>query len=482
MLNYLIRRLGYGVLILIGVNLFTFVLFFTVNTPDDMARLNIGGKRVTQEQIDKWKAERGYDKPLLWNSAAAGGAAVTDTILFSKSVRMFVGDFGRADDGRDIAREIRERMGPSLAIAVPTFILGLFAAISFALLLVFFRATALDFAGVVLCVALMSISGLFYIIGGQYLVSKIWKLVPISGYAPGLDAVKFLVLPIALSLLWMAQSLTRLLWQWLAPTEEIETIDAPVAAQPPLVQSLPLSQFHLFGTAVDPASGAYADAPDTALSLTLKGTNSNHEQRLARAVIADEQQAEKVYKVGDTFANGVRVEAIYPDRVVLNAAGRIEVLRLRQLQGGALRSGNGSAPLPSVATPGSSGLVGLNEMPTSAPGSVNPMVAAAPIDWEAVRQQAIADPGSIAKAFSVLPVMIDGKLAGVRVSSNTYGEQLSQAGLKPEDIVTAVNGRKLDSIESGYAALESLKTAGSVTLTVSRDGAEKTLPAIRMPR
>jgi peptide/nickel transport system permease protein len=59
MLNYILRRLGYGVLILIGVNLLTFFLFFTVNTPDDMARLNIGGKRVTQEQIDKWKAERG---------------------------------------------------------------------------------------------------------------------------------------------------------------------------------------------------------------------------------------------------------------------------------------------------------------------------------------------------------------------------------------------------------------------------------------
>ena len=75
MLNYLIRRLGYGVLILIGVNLFTFFLFFTVNTPDDMARLNIGGKRVTQEQIDKWKAERGYDKPLYWNAEGARARA-----------------------------------------------------------------------------------------------------------------------------------------------------------------------------------------------------------------------------------------------------------------------------------------------------------------------------------------------------------------------------------------------------------------------
>ncbi len=109
---------------------------------------------------------------------------------------MFVGDFGRADDGRDISREISTRMGPSLAIALPTFVLGLFVAVSFALLLVFFRATRLDFYGVVLCVAMMSISGLFYIIGGQWLVSKILHLVPISGYSGGLDAGKFLVLPV----------------------------------------------------------------------------------------------------------------------------------------------------------------------------------------------------------------------------------------------------------------------------------------------
>ena len=63
MLSFIFRRIGYGVLILLGVNLATFVLFFTVNTPDDMARLNLGGKRVTQEAIEKWKAERGYDKP-----------------------------------------------------------------------------------------------------------------------------------------------------------------------------------------------------------------------------------------------------------------------------------------------------------------------------------------------------------------------------------------------------------------------------------
>ena len=209
MLAYLVRRLLYALPILIGVNLITFALFFVVNTPDDMARMQLGVKRVTPEAIERWKAERGYDRPLFINQAASGSAIFTDTIFFTKSVRMFAGDFGRAEDGRDIAREITTRMGPSLAIALPTFLLGLLVTVSFALLLTFFRASYLDFWGVVLCVAMMSISGLFYIIGGQYLVSKIWKLVPISGYGGGLDAWKFLILPVVIGVVSGIGSSTR---------------------------------------------------------------------------------------------------------------------------------------------------------------------------------------------------------------------------------------------------------------------------------
>jgi len=196
MFAYIVRRVLYAVPILIGVNLLTFALFFVVNTPDDMARMQLGTKRVTPGAIAKWKSERGYDKPLLWNTSAAGAARLSETIFFEKSLRLFALDFGAAEDGRDIAREIRARVGPSFALALPVFLVGLALNISFALLLAFFRATYLDAVGVVLCVAMMSVSTLFYIIGGQYLVSKLWHLVPISGYAGGLDALRFLALPV----------------------------------------------------------------------------------------------------------------------------------------------------------------------------------------------------------------------------------------------------------------------------------------------
>ncbi|MBA4342670.1 MAG: peptide ABC transporter permease [Methylibium sp.] len=203
MLNYMIRRLGYGLLILIGVNLFTFFLFFSVNTPDDMARLNIGGKRVTQEQIEKWKVERGYDKPLYWNESKQGSDKLTQTILWERSVSLMMLDFGRSDARQavDIGHEVKTRMGVSLQLALPIFILQVIVSTSFALMLVFFRNSRIDFWGVVLCVLMLSISSLFYIIVGQYFFSRLLKLVPINGYAAGLDAVKFLILPVLLSLL-----------------------------------------------------------------------------------------------------------------------------------------------------------------------------------------------------------------------------------------------------------------------------------------
>ncbi|MGD2113381.1 MAG: ABC transporter permease [Gammaproteobacteria bacterium] len=196
MFAYIVRRMMYAVPILIGINILTFYLFFVVNSPDDMARMHLGMKHVTEEAIQKWKTSHGYDKPLLLNPDADGIGQLTDTIFFEKSLRLFAFDFGYSDDGRDISHDIRQRMLPSLAIAIPALLLGLLVNITFALLMAFFRGTYLDTSGVILCVVLMSISGMFYIIGGQFLLAKLFRLMPISGFAGGIDALKFIVLPV----------------------------------------------------------------------------------------------------------------------------------------------------------------------------------------------------------------------------------------------------------------------------------------------
>ncbi len=211
MIAYIIRRLLYAIPILIGVNLITFALFFFVNSPDDMARIHLGVKRVTPEAIAKWKADRGYDKPLVYNADAPGLAKATDTIFYRHSLKLFVFDFGRSDEGRDIGYDITNRMWPSLAIALPTFLVGILVYVTFALLLAFFRGTYLDTGGVVVCVVLMSISTLFYVIGGQYLAGKLLHLVPISGYDDsGMQALKFLSLPVAVGVVSAIGSNTRL--------------------------------------------------------------------------------------------------------------------------------------------------------------------------------------------------------------------------------------------------------------------------------
>lgn len=220
MINYIIRRLLYAFPLLLGVNLITFLLFFVVNSPDDMARMHLGQKYVTEQAVDKWKQERGYDLPLFWNDAETGAETVTETIFYQKSVGLFFLDFGRSDNGRDISADIGQRMWPSLAIALPSLLIGLLVNISFALLVVFFRASSIEFWGMALCVALMSISGLFYIIGGQFLVGKLLQLVPISGYDSGLSAVKFLLLPVLIGVIGGIGSGTR--WYRTLFLEEIE--------------------------------------------------------------------------------------------------------------------------------------------------------------------------------------------------------------------------------------------------------------------
>ncbi len=202
MLNYIIRRILYAVPIIIGVNVLTAVLFFYVNTPEDMARKILGDKNVTPEAIENWKTDHGYDLPAFINTAEGGVRTITQTIFYQKSVPLLWLDFGRSDRNNiDISGEIRTRMWPSLAISLPMFMAGLAVNLFLAMMLAYYRATYIDIWGVVAAVALMSVSTLFYIIGGQFILGKVLKLYPISGYDTGLDSLKFLVLPIIIGIL-----------------------------------------------------------------------------------------------------------------------------------------------------------------------------------------------------------------------------------------------------------------------------------------
>ncbi len=193
---YVLRRLGWGALVLLGVLFLLFVLFFAVTDPDDIARKALGEK-VPPAVIEQWKANHGYDRPLWpWQD-------FENNLLFDHYRRMLTFDFGLSDaDDSPITERIRDGMGPSLALTVPLLVLGLGVSIPLSLLVAFFRETYIDRMGVFLCVLAMSVSTLLYIIGAQFLIGKVLRWFPISGFDPDpLLLPRFLALPLLVGVL-----------------------------------------------------------------------------------------------------------------------------------------------------------------------------------------------------------------------------------------------------------------------------------------
>lgn len=202
MLKYLARRILYVIPILLGVNLLTFALFFVVHSPESMARTILGDKHVDAEMIARWKQERGYDLPRVWNSAERGWRRITRTIFWQKSVPLFRLDLGRSDiDRHSISEAVRARIGPSLSVTVPMFVISLIVTLAVAMLVAFHRGSALDAVVLVGCVLLMSISMLFYIIAGQFVFARVLKWFPFSGYTAGPGAIRYVLMPVVIGVL-----------------------------------------------------------------------------------------------------------------------------------------------------------------------------------------------------------------------------------------------------------------------------------------
>lgn len=201
MIYYLLKRIVYSLPILLGINIITFVLFFLINSPDDMARMHLGQKHVSHALIQQWKTVHGYDLPLFYDEQQVGFKQFTHTLFYQKSLNLFTLNFGVSDAGRDINFDISHRMGPSLAIAIPSLFLGVTLNIVLALFIVFFRISYVDTLSLIGCIIMMSISSLFYIIAGQYLLGKVLQLLPISGYESGWQSYKFILLPVLVAVL-----------------------------------------------------------------------------------------------------------------------------------------------------------------------------------------------------------------------------------------------------------------------------------------
>jgi len=185
------------------------------------------------------------------------------------------------------------------------------------------------------------------------------------------------------------------------------------------------------------------DAPDTQLSLELKGTVAASDAGRALAIISERGGAERVYFVGDAIPGGASLHAVYPDRVLLRRAGRLEALRLP-------RSDEAVGARPARAAPA----------PARTPG---PRAATV---QEVVRQGAAA----LTEIIRPQPVFKDGRQQGYRVYPGRQRQQFAQLGLRPGDLVTQINGMALDDPARGMEIFRSLADATSVTVTVDRNG------------
>lgn len=215
---------------------------------------------------------------------------------------------------------------------------------------------------------------------------------------------------------------------------------------------------HLFGEAAPEVANAQpdpVDAPDTTLNLVLKGIFASQLDGESRALIASGRGDEQAYAVGDEISRGTDIYEIYADRVILDRGGRLETLRLEKDKA----ASPAAAPTRS-ASRGSSGDVRRVE---TSQALLN------------IRETLLADPSKASQYLRVQPAYNAGKLHGYRIYPGRNRSLFNEAGLRPGDLVTELNGTRLDDPSQALQMLGTLSQATSLSVVILRGGQPQTL-------
>ena len=252
--------------------------------------------------------------------------------------------------------------------------------------------------------------------------------------------------------MWLAAALV---WS-LVPTPQSTRWQAlPVRASAPVsVQRNPsetIANAHLFGVYQAPALASVnlEAAPDTNLNFTLLGIFAGTSESDSRALISTASGDEKPYKIGDDLASGVSLHAIFPDRVILARSGSFETLRLDK-----------NAPSTATYAPVAEAAPAMSEMGQK---------------LAEIREQLLLDPSKAGDYIRVQPFNTNGVLGGYRLYPGRNREMFNGIGLRPGDLVTAVNGIQLDDGQKALQTLNELKQASTVTLSIERGGQVQTV-------
>lgn len=262
--------------------------------------------------------------------------------------------------------------------------------------------------------------------------------------------------------------LARVIWLFVPRAELPAAAALALAPAQPVTSANSIAQWHLFGNAqgVDIATLA-RNTPQSALKLVLHGTVALPDAKAGIAIISDES-GEHHFNVGDTVAGVAKLTEVYADHVVIEHNGSAEAVGMQPPQERTLASDRRGAQSGSTVTSVPSGFLSN----ATSPGGLS---AANPNPGMAALRASAAD---FARQVQVEPVFDGGKIAGARVSgSGAAGAMMNKIGLRPSDVVTAVNGTALAAIPLGnqQALLEKFGNATSVQVAVLRDGKPVTL-------
>ena len=205
---------------------------------------------------------------------------------------------------------------------------------------------------------------------------------------------------------------------------------------------------HLFGRAPQTAGALGQDAPQTSLPLVLTGVIAADDPTAGLAILGPNPQVARVYAVGDSVPGGAELAAVLPRKVLLRRNGRLQSLSLpRQLAV--------NAPLPSAALP--------------------PSEVEAPQFAARMRALVARRPAVLSELLRPEPVFAGGQLRGYRVYPGSDPQAFQRLGLRPGDLVMAINGSPLNNPAQDQQVFDTLGSSSQATVTVLRNGVQRVL-------
>ena len=257
-----------------------------------------------------------------------------------------------------------------------------------------------------------------------------------------------------------AQLMSELIWMLLDDSNtKIMTVSTPItsatnnnlsnATQSQQQAFRNLSSAHLFGIAETKKTTTNTEkAPETKLNLVLKGVLAAGNATIASAIIARSKNGkEEIYGINDKIPGGITLKEIHPDHVILERQGRLETLRMLKSKGSEQISSNTRTRSSAISTASSQKL-------------------------KDIRSNIIKNPASFRKYALPVAVKENDKQIGYRLQAQQNSDLLTQAGIESSDVITSINGIKLDDMKNSISALNALRSANNVNITVKRNGSE----------